>query len=81
VKNGVRPRLKGAMRLETLDFNKKILCASWHPRENTIAVRHIPHDLSVTSCDPSSDYRDNPSMAAGERAIGFDHETRNQDIE
>ena len=26
------------MALETLDFNKKILHASWHPRENTIAV-------------------------------------------
>ena len=27
------------MALDTLDFNKKILHASWHPRENTIAVR------------------------------------------
>lgn len=26
------------MQLDTLDFNKKILHASWHPRENTIAV-------------------------------------------
>ena len=26
------------MQMETLDFNKKILHASWHPRENTIAV-------------------------------------------
>jgi len=41
VKNGVRPGLKDAMQLETLDFNKKILHASWHPRENTIAVRHM----------------------------------------
>jgi hypothetical protein len=39
-KNGVRPGgLRDAMQLETLDFNKKILHASWHPRENTIAVR------------------------------------------
>lgn len=38
-KNGMRPGLKDAMQLETLDFNKKILHASWHPRENTIAVR------------------------------------------
>lgn len=40
-KNGARPGgLKDAMQLETLDFNKKILHASWHPRENTIAVSH-----------------------------------------
>lgn len=39
-KNGTRPGgLRDAMQLETLDFNKKILHASWHPRENTIAVR------------------------------------------
>lgn len=39
-KNGVRPGgLKEQMNLETLDFNKKILHGSWHPRENTIAVR------------------------------------------
>lgn len=30
--------LRDAMQLDTLDFNKKILHASWHPRENTIAV-------------------------------------------
>ena len=40
VKNGPRAGgLRDAMQLETLDFNKKILHASWHPRENTIAVR------------------------------------------
>ena len=38
VKNGARQTLRDAMQLETLDFNKKILHASWHPRENTIAV-------------------------------------------
>ena len=39
-KNGMRPGgLKEQMNLETLDFNKKILHGSWHPRENTIAVR------------------------------------------
>lgn len=39
-KNGAaRGGLRDAMQLETLDFNKKILHASWHPRENTIAVR------------------------------------------
>lgn len=38
-KNGVRPGgLRENMALDTLDFNKKILHASWHPRENTIAV-------------------------------------------
>lgn len=31
--------LRENMAVETLDFNKKILHASWHPRENTIAVR------------------------------------------
>lgn len=30
---------KDLMAQEPLDFNKKILHASWHPRENTIAVR------------------------------------------
>lgn len=29
---------KEGMNLETIDFNKKILHGSWHPRENTIAV-------------------------------------------
>jgi serine/threonine-protein phosphatase 2A regulatory subunit B len=39
LKNGPRVGgLRDAMQLETLDFNKKILHASWHPRENTIAV-------------------------------------------
>ena len=39
LKNGPRPGgLREAMQLDTLDFNKKILHASWHPRENTIAV-------------------------------------------
>jgi len=37
MKNGQRG-LREAMQLDTLDFNKKILHASWHPRENTIAV-------------------------------------------
>ena len=39
-KNGARG-LRDAMQMETLDFNKKILHASWHPRENTIAVRFV----------------------------------------
>lgn len=38
-KNGVRPGgLRENMLQDTLDFNKKILHASWHPREYTIAV-------------------------------------------
>jgi len=32
---------KEGMNLETIDFNRKILHASWHPRENTIAVCNI----------------------------------------
>lgn len=41
-KNGQRPGgLRDVMAQETLDFNKKILHASWHPRENTIAVSAI----------------------------------------
>ena len=39
MRNGARPGgLKDQMNMETLDFNKKILHASWDPRENTIAV-------------------------------------------
>lgn len=41
-KNGARPNgLRDAMQLDTLDFNKKILHASWHPKENTIAVSNL----------------------------------------
>jgi len=29
---------KGGMNLDAIDFNKKILHGSWHPRENTIAI-------------------------------------------
>ena len=36
-KNGPRG-LRDAIQLDTVDFNKKILHMSWHPRENTIAV-------------------------------------------
>ncbi|KAF8141516.1 WD40-repeat-containing domain protein [Boletus edulis] len=38
LKNGRSGGLRDAMQMETLDFNKKILHASWHPRENTIAI-------------------------------------------
>lgn len=44
-KNGARG-LRDAMQMETLDFNKKILHASWHPKESTIAVRFV----SLGSC-------------------------------
>ncbi len=33
------------MALDTLDFNKKILHASWHPSENTIAVRVVQSNI------------------------------------
>ena len=33
--NGIK---KESMNIDTIDFNKKILHASWHPHENTIAV-------------------------------------------
>ena len=39
MKNGRPGSMRENMALDTLDFNKKILHASWHPRENTIAVR------------------------------------------
>lgn len=39
--NGGGRGLKDTMQSETLDFNKKILHASWHPKENTIAVRSL----------------------------------------
>ena len=41
IKNGRPGGLRDAMQMETLDFTKKILHASWHPRENTIAVSAI----------------------------------------
>jgi len=37
VQNRARP-LREQMNMETMDFNKKILHGSWHPRENTIAI-------------------------------------------
>lgn len=48
-KNGARPGgLRDAMQLDTLDFNKKILHASWHPRENTIAVSPLFRSTNMT---------------------------------
>lgn len=38
MRNGPKGVLRDTMQLDALDFNKKILHASWHPRENTIAV-------------------------------------------
>lgn len=40
---GARTPVRGGpgrpgMNVDTIDFNKKILHGSWHPRENTIAV-------------------------------------------
>lgn len=52
LKNGRPGGLRDAMQMETLDFNKKILHASWHPRENTIAVSVIPNHATtrLTRC-------------------------------
>ena len=54
MKNGMRPGgLRENMALETLDFNKKILHASWHPREYTIAVssqRMFPCSVAHEPC-------------------------------
>ena len=52
MKNGRPGGLRENMALDTLDFNKKILHASWHPRENTIAVR-ILLPLSVLTAPDS----------------------------
>lgn len=49
-KNGRPGGLRENMALDTLDFNKKILHASWHPRENTIAVRIIFSTAARLSC-------------------------------
>ena len=42
--------MRDAMQLETLDFNKKIIHGSWHPRENTIAVSLEANFLLLHSC-------------------------------
>jgi serine/threonine-protein phosphatase 2A regulatory subunit B len=36
--NGIK---KESMNIDSIDFNKKILHASWHPHENTIAVSYL----------------------------------------
>ena len=51
MKNGRPGSLRENMALDTLDFNKTILHASWHPRENTIAVR----PCLTCSLDPVTD--------------------------
>ena len=38
MRNGPKGAFRDVTQLDALDFNKKILHASWHPRENTIAV-------------------------------------------
>jgi len=53
-KNGIKPALKDAMQLEPLDFNKKILHASWHPRESTIAVSIFIWSVRCRHTDISS---------------------------
>ena len=48
LKNGPRVGL-GQVQVDTLDFNKKILHASWHPREYTIAVCHFTFDTKPSN--------------------------------
>jgi len=38
MKNGTKPGVKDGVNIDAMDFNKKILHGSWHPRENTIAI-------------------------------------------
>lgn len=49
--NGLRKN----METEPMDFQKKILHASWHPQENIVAVRDIPFRI-VKSCSIASDF-------------------------
>ena len=35
---GKKPLKKEDINVDTIDFNKKILHAAWHPKENTIAI-------------------------------------------
>ena len=44
--NGIK---KESMNIDTIDFNKKILHASWHPHENTIAVNLLLFFLSPSN--------------------------------
>jgi hypothetical protein len=32
---------KPGLPMDTVDFSKKVLHGSWHPRENTVAVRRL----------------------------------------
>ena len=59
MKNGRPGGLRENMASDTLDFNKKILHASWHPRENTIAVcpNVFPREL-ITDSARTLDRRD-----------------------
>lgn len=58
-KNGRPGGLRETMAVDTLDFNKKILHASWHPRENTIAVCILRHIIGAELCS-----RTNAQIAA-----------------
>jgi len=48
-RNGPKGAFRDAMQLDALDFTKKILHASWHPRENTIAVISSSDSSKYTS--------------------------------
>ncbi|KAM0752010.1 protein phosphatase 2A regulatory subunit PR55 [Meredithblackwellia eburnea MCA 4105] len=54
-KNGAKP----AMDVESIDFNKKVLHASWHPRENTVAIGAVNNLFIFAASTPS------PSGAGG----------------
>lgn len=58
-KNGVRPGgLRDNMAQDTLDFNKKILHSSWHPREDTIAVSGVRAVSIIMTLTISTDRSD-----------------------
>lgn len=44
---------KDNLNLDSIDFNKKILHASWHPRENTIAVSGVSKPPAMALMFPS----------------------------
>lgn len=52
-KNKMLARTKGSKKeeinVDTIDFNKKILHASWHPNENSIAVA-ATNNLFIFTC-------------------------------
>ncbi|KAL8292510.1 hypothetical protein RQP46_001122 [Phenoliferia psychrophenolica] len=56
---GAKGNGKPAMDVDSIDFNKKVLHASWHPRENTVAIGAVNNLFIFASNVPS------PSGAGG----------------